>query len=153
MIPWLVMMLAVGYLMSSSVLADQAEKNASGETAEAEDASLIESLANSKSPFVSLVPKIEPVTQAPVPVPIPSKPQPLLVAPAMPTLSSEDQEKTFSNLKVNGIVWGGERPQAIINDQVVSLGETVQEAKVVAISEQGVGLQYKGRKITLTVDR
>lgn len=52
-------------------------------------------------------------------------------------------------LKLKGIVWDTERPQAIINDRVVDVGDTINQAKVMAIGPQGVELQYKGQKLTL----
>ncbi len=145
MIRWLVIILAIGYLMPTSVLAEQPRKDASDEVAQADDASLIESLTDLKNPFVSLMPKasVAQPTPQPSPVPVPETP---MAAPAA-------EETIPSDLKINGIVWGGDRPQAIINGQVVSIGDTIQEAKVIAITKQGVAVRYKSKKITLTVDQ
>ena len=66
------------------------------------------------------------------------------------------------NLKLNGVVWGGNWPQAIINGQVVGVGESVivsssgnslEKAKIILINQKGVQILYKGVKINLNVDK
>jgi hypothetical protein len=57
-------------------------------------------------------------------------------------------EAKLPNFTVQGIVWGGSFPQAIINNKVVKIGDTLESAKVIDISKDGVtvfsgGQQYK----------
>lgn len=49
-------------------------------------------------------------------------------------------------LTVQGLVWGGEFPQAIINEQVVKIGDTIAEARVISIDKDGVSVFYKEKK-------
>jgi hypothetical protein len=49
-------------------------------------------------------------------------------------------------LSLQGIVWGGKFPLAIINNKVVKAGNIIAEAKVLEISEGGVLVFFKGRQ-------
>ena len=55
------------------------------------------------------------------------------------------------NLALNGIMYLAERPQAIINDSVVMVGDTVGGAKVTRITNSSVLLNYNDADITLTL--
>jgi type II secretory pathway component PulC len=53
------------------------------------------------------------------------------------------------DLKVQGIIWGGKLPQAIINNKVLKVGDTIQGTKVINIGKEGVTVLYGGRNFTL----
>jgi hypothetical protein len=42
---------------------------------------------------------------------------------------------------------------AFLNDRTVGVGDTVDEARVVAIDRETVTLEYRGRRIVLTVSK
>ncbi len=48
-------------------------------------------------------------------------------------------------LSVQGVVWGGQTPQAIINGSVVTPGETISGVKVISIDKYGVKVLFEGR--------
>ena len=48
-------------------------------------------------------------------------------------------------LSVEGMIWGGKIPLAIINEQVVGVGDTIEGFKVLKIEKQGVTLLRKGK--------
>ena len=52
-------------------------------------------------------------------------------------------------LKVHGIVWGSARPQAIINNKVVDIGDTINEIKIINIASNGIDVLYKGKNFTI----
>ena len=54
-----------------------------------------------------------------------------------------------ADLTLNGIMYIREKPRAIINGNVVEVGESVSGAKVSAINEDRVLLNYNGVEITL----
>ena len=63
-----------------------------------------------------------------------------------------EESETFNPstpLIVQGVVWGGIMPQAIINDRVINIGDVIEGAKVIDISKKGVILLYKDRKYLL----
>lgn len=53
-------------------------------------------------------------------------------------------EFDLSKLKVQGIVWGGRSPQAIINGQVLSVGDLIEGAQIVSIEKKGITLSFVG---------
>jgi len=59
------------------------------------------------------------------------------------------QEKPLPALKVKGIVWGGEFPQAIINNKVVKIGDTVDGVQIVGINKFGVTVSFENRQYNL----
>jgi len=61
----------------------------------------------------------------------------------------KDEPVTVDFLTVTGVVWDSEKPQAIINGKVVSIGGQVEEAELVAINEAGVQVRYKGKLFVL----
>jgi hypothetical protein len=95
-----------------------------------------------RDPFDSLLLK-----QAPAPEP---PPQPVVdaasvQAPAVPPPVSPP------SVVLQGIVWGGPEPLAIINHQVFRLGQTVGGSKIVRIDRQGVTLDVNGTPVVYGV--
>jgi len=50
--------------------------------------------------------------------------------------------KPLPELKVQGLLWGGIFPQAIINNKVVRVGDTLGEVKITAITKEGVTVLF-----------
>lgn len=55
--------------------------------------------------------------------------------------------KTLPALTVQGLIWNSDMPQAIINDQVVKLGDEISGAKIVKIAKDGITIQFQGELI------
>ena len=75
------------------------------------------------------------------------------IEPEMEEIATESAETTVMPLpdfSVQGVIWGGSLPQAIINEQVVKIGDTIQGAKVTSIGKEGVGLLFEGRQYNLS---
>lgn len=51
---------------------------------------------------------------------------------------SIDQQNPIKSLKVQGVIWGGELPQAIINNKVLKIGDTIESFRIVGIDRDGV---------------
>jgi hypothetical protein len=104
-------------------------------------------LDNTKNPFDDGMPKpvvkVKPVViEKPKPVVI-VKPKPKrIVAPVI----------TLPEIKVQGVIVGESIHQAIIDDQVVPQGGTIDDVQVLSVTKQGVGLLFKGKKFFLKVD-
>jgi|GEM_PF-1080829 len=49
-------------------------------------------------------------------------------------------ESFINSLQLQGVIWGGRFPQAIINEKVVKVGDTLGEARIVEINKEGVSL-------------
>ncbi|HTY45082.1 MAG TPA: hypothetical protein VMD52_03710 [Patescibacteria group bacterium] len=52
-------------------------------------------------------------------------------------------------LVVEGIVWESKIPQAIINNRIFNVGDTIEGAKIVEINKKGVTVFYKNRSYLL----
>ena len=53
------------------------------------------------------------------------------------------------NLKLKAITLGGERPYALINDQILQVGDEISGKRVVKIESDNVTLEQGGRTFTL----
>ena len=59
----------------------------------------------------------------------------------------------ISSMSLEGLVWGAEYPQAILNGQIVKIGDTLEGYEVVAIDKTGVQLRAGGREVHVHVKR
>lgn len=65
---------------------------------------------------------------------------------------AKEENETFEplpSLTVQGVIWGGATPQAIINNKIVKIGDVTEEAEVIGIGKEGVTLLYKNHTYTL----
>ncbi len=133
----------------------------------AEEKAFLQDLEKLKDPFLSpfakkVVEEVKPPVPAPVetPQPVPSKlPEPKPTPPPRPTpvpvvLPVELNVAPFSTggIKVNGIIWNTDLPQAIVNDSVVNIGDELQGAKIVSIKKEGIELLHRGKKYYLSIN-
>jgi hypothetical protein len=80
-----------------------------------------------RDPFQDYIEEAETVTPAPVePVPV-----------QLPAVT------------IQGIVWGGTTPQAIINNKVVKVGDTIEGMRVISIDKSGITVSYGNREFNL----
>ena len=63
----------------------------------------------------------------------------------------ETQAKPLPSLQIQGTVWGGGFPQAIINNKVVKVGDTIEGTMVADINKSGVVLFFENWPYTLSV--
>lgn len=84
---------------------------------------------NLRDPFTNLVTSIE-------------------KTPGSEEARGEEESKEFNlpALAVRGIIWGGKFPQAIINDKVVKVGDTIEGARVIDITKEGITCLFQGRQ-------
>ncbi|MDO8662291.1 MAG: hypothetical protein Q7K98_03620 [Candidatus Omnitrophota bacterium] len=57
-------------------------------------------------------------------------------------VSREPEIKPLPVLTVQGLIWGGIFPQAIINNKVVKVGDAIGEVKITEISKEGVTVLF-----------
>ena len=53
-------------------------------------------------------------------------------------------------LNIQGMVWGGDIHQAIINNTVVKEGDTIEEAKIIKIEKEGITILYRNQLFNLS---
>lgn len=64
---------------------------------------------------------------------------------------AKEPEKPLPALTVQGIIWDSKRPQAIINNKVLNLGDTISEARITDINKNGVTVSFYSREYNLSV--
>lgn len=50
----------------------------------------------------------------------------------------------LTKFNVQGIIWGGKIPQAIINNQVLGINDLIVGAKILKIDQEGITLNFAG---------
>jgi hypothetical protein len=100
-------------------------------------------LKSIRSPFEPRTPKEKIVTIAPKPAP---KPEIKHVPKKQEITVPEVPLPTF---KVNGVVWDTKRPQAILDSQVINIGDTIKGCTVINIDKNGILLNFQDRTFTV----
>jgi len=49
-------------------------------------------------------------------------------------------------MEIQGLIWGGNFPQAIVNEKVVKVGDTIEEARVIEIRKDGLKVLFQGEE-------
>lgn len=65
------------------------------------------------------------------------------------TLAQEEEnsmgpDAILEKLQIQGMIWGGKFSQAIINDKVLTVGDSIEGAQILSIDKQGVTLGFAG---------
>jgi len=59
------------------------------------------------------------------------------------------EEVRLPDMIIQGIIWGGKAPLAIINNKVYKMGDSIDEAKIINIEKEGVEVILKGKSFVL----
>ncbi len=94
-----------------------------------------------KNPFEPQIPAKESEIIAPPP---PVQPE----TTKTPEVSSES-ELPLPALTITGVVWNSKRPQAIINENVVDVGDEIEGVKIIGIKKTAIDVMFQGREITI----
>jgi len=94
--------------------------------------------ANYKDPF-----------ELPLPLRVPIVPSEVPSEEELPAGVEPEAEVRPPSLRVDGIIWGSARPQAIIDGKVYDIGDVVKDAEIIGINREGITLFYKDRKFIL----
>ena len=70
-----------------------------------------------------------------------------------PVDSTEPQKPlpSLDKIKVQGVMWGGKFPQAIINNKILGVGDSVEGGVIVSIEKKGITLNFSGRIAILDI--
>lgn len=68
----------------------------------------------------------------------------------VPAETSGYGDKPLPALTVQGIIWGGKFPQAIINNKVVKVGDIIEDTRVVSIDKDGVTVFFENQQYKLS---
>ncbi len=95
--------------------------------------------ASSRDPMTSLLPKPEPAAMSAAGGPGGMAEQ---AAPPLPPRPPE--------VNVEGVIWGGSRPQALIGGKLYEIGDMIGGARIVAIDHSGIQISFAGSTFSLT---
>ena len=56
------------------------------------------------------------------------------------------ESRVQPSLSVQGLVWGGNFPQAIVNNKIVKVGDTIEGAYIISIDKSGVTVLFEERE-------
>lgn len=60
---------------------------------------------------------------------------------------------TMPEMSIQGLIWGGNSPQAIIDDTLYQVGDTVKGGKILAIKKTGLTFEYQGIKMSIPMPK
>jgi hypothetical protein len=73
------------------------------------------------------------------------------------TYDEEDYyvDPDFSGIIVEGVIWGTDMPQAIINGDTYKVGDTLDEVEstIIEINRQGIVVKHLGRRYEIEIRR
>ena len=65
------------------------------------------------------------------------------------SIEQEQPLPDLGNFKVQGIIWGGNFPQAVINNKILKVGDLIDGGQIASIEKKGITLNYAGRMVNL----
>ena len=69
----------------------------------------------------------------------------------LPVATQEEEPlPDLSKFVVQGIIWGGRIPQALINNQVYTVGDTLEGGEIITIEKGEITLRFSGRVVNLS---
>ena len=77
-------------------------------------------------------------------LPKPDKPVKPITGPVGPAAA------TLPAMEVQGLVWGGSMPQAIIDGQVLKVGDTIKNVEILEINKDGIKVLYNSKLYKLS---
>ena len=119
------------------------------------DEEALPDLSSVKDPFLMpFSPSVKPVVENPVvgnPVVAPRAVA--MPGSGIPQVPAILPKAALPPLRVQGIIWGGDKPSAIINDTVVEVGDTVNGVVVKSIQKGGINVAFQGENFNVRMDQ
>ena len=57
--------------------------------------------------------------------------------------------RPLPGMSIQGIIWGGNFPQAIVNNKVVKVGDTIEGARITDIQKDGITVLFDNQQYTI----
>jgi|GEM_PF-854326 len=159
-----------GHGLCGEVTVGPAKAAEGAKAPDAGKADIADDLSSLRDPFFNQLPRpekvktpVEPIvqkvdnTKKPVMEVQPVKKEPVkkiesIEAPPQKTVTQPKPKPTIPTIKLQGIIWGTDRPQAIIGNKVVGIGDIVQGAKLESIQRDGADFTIEGEKFHVSMD-
>lgn len=121
-------------------------------------------MRSARDPFTPQVPqeeiraqRVEPIRPVGVNEPVVLPPPQAVQEPSVRMPRQEDITRPppifepLPGMNIAGVVWNTDRPQAIINGQIVGIGDTVSGVTMLDIKKTGITVLFQGRTETLEI--
>ena len=128
-----------------------------------EDKEFLKDLTDVRDPFLSQLPPPKdpapspPANNAP-PVQAEAPPNPVIVPVPLstekfvpPLVEVQQPAALNKEMKVMGLIWNSDKPQAIVNDTVLSVGDLLDGMKVTSIRRKKIEFLNNGMKVVVDV--
>lgn len=99
-----------------------------------------------RNPFMPIFPELRQGESTKIPTPNTSLPD----IPLPKGKDNSTPKKARPNLKIQGLVWNTKKPQAIINDQVFNIGDTIDSWTITSIEKSGISVSSEN--ITFVIE-
>ncbi len=132
------------------VCAQEPAKNATNTSVKVEDqeilVNMLLTLSSIRNPFIPILPSPQIVesTSNQITTTTSSRSKPTSVKPVEVTETKNVSPPALPKFIISGLVWNTDNPQAIINQEIVEIGDTVDDWTIVAITEDGIKVSSKG---------
>ena len=83
---------------------------------------------------------------------LPTEPPPPESSP-ISTEAAQPQQMSPPALRLQGLLWGGPKPKAIINDDVYGIGDVVEGATIKFIDHRQVTVDFQGTALSLSTTK
>ncbi|MFA6378758.1 MAG: hypothetical protein WCX16_03130 [Candidatus Omnitrophota bacterium] len=105
-----------------------------------------------RNPFKSWLPKIEEkIEKEPEATKIEYKEPEVKIIPVLKPAPVEEAKPP--EIKISGLVWSTDRPQAIINDQILTIGDMIGDSKIIDINKDGVDIMFLNKLYTIKIEQ
>jgi hypothetical protein len=74
-------------------------------------------------------------------------------AEPLPEITEPEEIVPLPPVNVTGVIWNSDRPQAIINDHIVNVGDTISGIKITEINKTSIEGLFSGRTVTIQTQR
>ena len=123
------------------------------------DKNSLEDLDSLRDPFVPQLPlppmeEIQkPVVQTPVqPLESSPKQETVRLQPLPQKQATVEEPLKTPVIQISGLIWNSDQPQAIINNQIVKVGDQIEEWTIQKIDKDGIEISARGNKILIPTD-
>ncbi len=83
---------------------------------------------------------------------LPMEPPESIAQGASPGRTQPARQASIPPLSLQGVLWGGAEPQAIINGEVYRVGDRIDEVRITGIDRRGVTVEFNGMVKSLATD-
>jgi hypothetical protein len=75
------------------------------------------------------------------------------ISPTVQTPVSIEKKIEPPKIRVTGLIWNTDRPQAIVNNTIMEIGDQIENFEIVKIYQQGIEVTFSGKTFIIEIDK